>query len=73
MAPFKVQVNFDIPIFKGQIDVYTLEIRVNLLGGYFWVYNLFYRENITFSLLKDIPHAKDWWETYCEKKSIEDF
>ena len=25
MAPFKVKVNFDIPVFKGQIDVDALE------------------------------------------------
>ena len=26
------------------------------------------REKITFSLLKEAPHIKDWWETYCEQK-----
>ena len=26
------------------------------------------QENITFSLLKDTPHVKDWWETYYERK-----
>ena len=39
-APFKVQINFDIPIFEGQIDA--------------------------------IPHVKDWWETFCEQKEIEE-
>jgi hypothetical protein len=32
---------------------------------------LFDRENITFVLLKVIPHVKYWWETFCEKKEIE--
>jgi hypothetical protein len=22
-------------------------------------------------LLKAVPHVKDWWETFCEKKEIE--
>ena len=30
------------------------------------------REKITFSLLKVVPHVKDWWETFCEKKEIEE-
>ena len=68
MAPFKVEVNFYIPIFKGQIDADALEKWVNILEGYFSVYNFSDRENITFSLLKVVPNVKDW-ETYCEKKS----
>jgi hypothetical protein len=38
-SPFKVQVNFDIPIFEGQIDVDALEKWLNLLKGYFSVHN----------------------------------
>ena len=72
MAPFKVQANFDIPIFKGQIDANALDKWVNMLEGYFSVYNFSDRENITFSLLKVVPHVKDWWETYCEKTSIQE-
>jgi hypothetical protein len=34
-TPFKVQVNFDIPIFEGQIDADALEKWLNLLEGYF--------------------------------------
>jgi hypothetical protein len=44
---------------------------LNLLEGYFFVHNFFDRENITFALLKVVPHVKDWWETFCEKKEIE--
>ena len=41
---------------------------LNLLEGYFSIHDFSNRENITFSLLKDTPHIKDWWETYCEKR-----
>lgn len=68
IAPFKVQVKFDISIFKGQIDVDVVDKWLNLLEGYFSVHSFSDREKINFSLLKDAPHVKDWWETYCEKK-----
>jgi hypothetical protein len=71
-SPFKVQVNFDIPIFEGQIDVDALEKWLNLLEGYFSVQNFSDRENITFALLKALPHVKHWWETYWEKSSTEE-
>ena len=60
--PFKIQVNFEIPVFKGQIDADALEKWVNMLEGYFLVYNFSNREKITFALLKVVPHVKDWWE-----------
>jgi hypothetical protein len=63
-SPFKVQVNFYIPIFEGQIDVDALEKWLNLLEGYFSVQKIFNREKITFTLLKALPHVKHWWETY---------
>jgi hypothetical protein len=31
VAPFKVQINFDIPIFEGQIDVDVVNKWLNLL------------------------------------------
>jgi hypothetical protein len=34
-SPFKVQVNFDIPVFEGQIDADALDKWLNLLEGYF--------------------------------------
>jgi hypothetical protein len=71
-SPFKVQVNFDIPIFEGQIDADALEKWLNLLEGYFSVHNFSDRENITFTLLKALPHVKHWWETYWEKSSTEE-
>jgi hypothetical protein len=63
-SPFKIQVNFDIPIFEGQIDAYALEKWLNLLEGYFSVQNFSDGEKITFALLKDLPNVKDWWENY---------
>jgi hypothetical protein len=34
-TPFKLQVNFDIPIFDGQIDADVIDRWLNLLEGYF--------------------------------------
>ena len=71
-TPLKVQVNFDIPIFDGRIDVDVVDRWLNLLEGYFSVHDFSNREKITFSLLKAAPHVKDWWETYCERKDEEE-
>jgi hypothetical protein len=49
-----------------------LEKWLNFLEGYFSIHNFSDRENITFSLLKALPHVKHWWETYWEKNSIEE-
>jgi hypothetical protein len=68
-TPFKVQVNFDIPIFEGQIDTDGVDRWLNLLEGYFSVHDFLDRERIIFALLKATPHVKDWWETYWEKQS----
>jgi hypothetical protein len=71
-TPFKVQVNFDIPIFHGQIYADVVDRWLNLLDGYLSVHDFSNLEKIIFSLLKVIPHVKDWWETYCEKKDEEE-
>jgi hypothetical protein len=71
-APFKVQINFDIPIFEGHIDEDIVEKWLNLLEGYFSVHNFSNKEKITFALLKALTHVKDWWETFYEKKEIEE-
>jgi hypothetical protein len=67
--PFKVQVNFDIPVFEGHIDVEALDKWLNMLEGYFSIHNFFDREKITFALLKYLTHVKNWWETYWEQSS----
>jgi hypothetical protein len=71
-SPFKVQVNFDIPIFEGQIDVDALEKWLNILECYFFVHNFSNRENITSTLLKALPRVKHWWETYWEQSSTKE-
>ena len=71
-SPFKVQVNFDIPIFEGRIDADALEKWFNLSEGYLCIQKKFDGENITFALLKVLPHVKHWWETYWEKSSTEE-
>jgi hypothetical protein len=70
--PFKVQVNFDIPIFEGQIDVDALEKWLNLLEGCFSIHNFSNIEKIIFALVKAVPHVKHWWETYWEQISTEE-
>jgi hypothetical protein len=67
VKPFKIQVNFDIPLFEGHIDTDTLEKWLILLEGYFFVQHFSNNENTTFALFKALPHVKDWWKTYCEK------
>jgi hypothetical protein len=69
---FKVHVNFDILLFEGLIDANVVGKWLNLLEGYFSVHNFFDRENITFSLLKVVPHVKDWWDTYSEQRAMEE-
>jgi hypothetical protein len=34
-TPFKVWVNFEIPLFEGLIDAYVVDKWLNLLEGYF--------------------------------------
>jgi len=44
-----------------------LENWLSLLEGYFSIKMFSNGENITFTLLKALPHVIDWWETYCEQ------
>ena len=67
-TPFKVQVNFEIPIFQGQIDTDAIDKWLNVLEGYFSVHDFSSREKIIFTLLNAAPHIKDQWEIYCEQK-----
>jgi hypothetical protein len=71
-TPFKVQENFVIPIFDGQIYADVVDRWLNLLEGYFLAHDFFDREKILSSLLKVACHVKEWWETYCEKKDEEE-
>ena len=67
-TPFKLQVNFGIPIFEGKIDADVVDRWLNLLEWYFLVHEFSDREKIIFALLKATLHVKDWWETYYNKK-----
>jgi hypothetical protein len=71
-TPFKVQVNFDIPLFEGLIDEDVVDKWLNLFKGYFSVHKFFDREKITFTLLKVIPHVKNWWDTYSKQRKKEE-
>jgi hypothetical protein len=71
-TPFKVQVNFDIPLFEGMIDANVVDKWLNLLEGYVLVHNFSDREIITFELLKVVPYVKGWWDPYSEKRVIEE-
>jgi hypothetical protein len=73
VIPFKVQFNFDIPLFEGYIDVNILKKWLSLLEDYFSVQNFSNSEKITFALLKALPHVRDWWETYCEQHVEDEF
>jgi len=68
-TPFKVQVNFNIPIFEGQIDSYVIDISLNLLEGYLSVHDFSDQERIIFALLKATPDVKDWWKNYWGKQN----
>jgi len=65
---FKVRDNFEISIFEGQIDADAVNKWLNLLEGYFSVHDFSNWEKIIFGVLKEVPHIKDWWETYYEHK-----
>jgi hypothetical protein len=54
-TPFKVHVNFDIPLFDRLIDVDIVDKWLNMLEGYFSVHNFSNRENITFALSRSSP------------------
>jgi hypothetical protein len=58
-TPFKVQVNFDISIFEGQIDADVIDKWLNMLERYFSVHEFSNREKIISALLKVTPHVKD--------------
>jgi hypothetical protein len=55
------------------IDADVVDKWLNLLEGYFSVYNFFGRKKITFSLLNVVPHVKEWWDTYSEQRAIEEY
>jgi hypothetical protein len=71
-TPFKVQVNFDVPLFEGQIDANAIEQWLNFLEDYYFVQKKFDNEKITFALLKALPHIRSWWEGYWERYNTDE-
>ena len=53
-SPFKVQVDFYIFVFEGQIDVEALDKWLNLLEGYFFVHKFSDKEKINISPMSNI-------------------
>jgi hypothetical protein len=58
VLPFKVQINFDIPIFEGQIDANAVDKWLNLLEGYFSVHNFRIKKRLLLHSLKSFPMPK---------------
>jgi hypothetical protein len=54
-TPFKVQVNFDIPLFEGLIDANVVDKWLNMLEGYFLVLNLFDKEKLLLHSSRSSP------------------
>lgn len=54
-TPFKVQVNFDIPIFEGLIDEDAIDKWLNLLEGYFSIHDFSNQKILLLYFLK-LPH-----------------
>ena len=67
-TPFKVQVNFPIPVFEGQIDANTIDRWLNLIKAISWSMISLTKKILFLDSSKSQPHVKDWWETYCEKE-----
>jgi hypothetical protein len=64
---FKIQVNYYIPLFEDQIYVNALEKWLNLLEGYCSFQKNSNSENITFILLKSLPHVRAWGDGYWDR------
>lgn len=57
---FKVQVNIDIPIFEGEINVDVVDKWLNMLEGFPFVHDFFTRVNFNFPPLKGPPPSMSW-------------
>jgi hypothetical protein len=58
VAPFKVQINFDIPIFEGQIDADVVDKWLNLLEGYFFSITFRIEKRLLLHSSKSFPMSK---------------
>jgi hypothetical protein len=57
-TPFKVQINFDIPIFEGHIDTDVVDKWLNLLEGYFSVHTFRIEKILLLRSSKPFPMSK---------------
>jgi hypothetical protein len=57
-TPFNVQINFDIPIFEGQIDADVIDSWFNLLERYFSVHDFFDQKGLFLHSLKSPPMSR---------------
>jgi hypothetical protein len=69
-TPFKVQFNFDIPLFEGQIDADALEKWLNMLEDYYSVQKKSRLKISTSCSLNPFPHVRAWWEGYYERYTM---
>ena len=57
-SPFKEKINFDIPIFEGQIDADDVDTWLNLLEGYFLSITFRIEKRLLLSSSKLFPVSK---------------
>ena len=57
-TPFKVQINFDIPIFKGQIDPDFVDKWLNILEWYFYIHKFSKEKRLLLRSSKSFPMSK---------------
>jgi hypothetical protein len=58
VAPFKVQINFGIPIFEGQIEADVVDKWLNLLEGYFLSITFRIEKRLVLHSSKSFPMSK---------------
>ena len=66
-APFKVQINFDIPVFEGKIDKDVVYKWLNLIEGYFFSINFLIEKISLFLSSKLFPMSKIGWRLSMSK------
>jgi hypothetical protein len=71
-APFKVQINFDIPIFEGQIDADVVDKWLNLLEGYFSSITFLIEKILHLCSLRSSPMSKIGGRLFVSKRKQRD-
>jgi hypothetical protein len=68
ITPFKVQINFDIPIFEGHIDENAIDKWLNLLEGYFLSINFRIEKRLLLRSSKSFPMSKIGGKPFVSKR-----